>query len=902
MADAGHLEKMGRELKCPICLSLFKSAASLGCNHVFCNSCIVTSMKSGLNCPVCKVPYRRREVRPAPHMDNLVSIYKNMEIASGVSIFVTQNPSSAKSADEDKKDSNCGSLLVEVPGQDVPLDQCKTYKRGSIKAQASDLRDRLLRPSCPTKKRIQVPQHPPFTAPTRIGNPNGGSVVVDGTKAKNGSDAISQKMEQVFQPFFWLREDEDDADKGSQYSDKDQLTDSSPIKTPCFSDIKDAEDEVAANSMAEDCSTIRNPLELYDRELFEWTQRPCYPELCSSPLGNQLAEATRKNVEDNSYGSCADEGCDVVRLGDAADNAKPTEVPSQVNESNFTRSTMSKKRGRKAGAKLPRKHVCANTNQPDAIHSAKVITSISHSMPTCDRVCEENLDEVNRTSILEVPETQEDSNATGGTTRKFLITRKNVDDAKKRICATGQEGLGHRKRGRCSSSVVSKADGVGDNKKELPSAEAPCNASITILSTSTSSDKSSNLCTKRVLQKCGTVYHVVQCAFCHSPECSEASGEMVTYKDGILEAEGCHGGSKAIHVHKNCAEWAPNVYFDGDRAVNLDAELARSRRITCSCCGIKGAALGCFERSCRKSFHVTCAKLMPQCRWDNVNFVMLCPLHASSELPIETSRSHVEDAEKSCSSKLKMKVPHDNVTKRDHEESSRNWSQRKSCNKMVLCCSSLTNPEWEMVAEFGKVSRVSVLTKWNLSVTHVIASQDENRACKRTLKVLMGILEGKWILSIDWIQACIKAKAHVDEKQYEIALDTHGMKNGPRLGRLRVLNRKPKLFEGMEFYFTGDFVPSYKGYLQELVTAAGGIVLHRKPIPGVENKMRFRGSKTLIIYSLEVPEDCETASERADIINRRLWGAEALASSTAAKVATNLWLLDSIAAHKLRPL
>lgn len=36
------------------------------------------------------------EVRPAPHMDNLVSIYKNMEVASGVNIFVTQNLSSTK--------------------------------------------------------------------------------------------------------------------------------------------------------------------------------------------------------------------------------------------------------------------------------------------------------------------------------------------------------------------------------------------------------------------------------------------------------------------------------------------------------------------------------------------------------------------------------------------------------------------------------------------------------------------------------------------------------------------------------------------------------------------------------------------------------------------------------------
>ena len=36
------------------------------------------------------------EVRPAPHMDNLVSIYKSMEAASGMNIFISQNLSSAK--------------------------------------------------------------------------------------------------------------------------------------------------------------------------------------------------------------------------------------------------------------------------------------------------------------------------------------------------------------------------------------------------------------------------------------------------------------------------------------------------------------------------------------------------------------------------------------------------------------------------------------------------------------------------------------------------------------------------------------------------------------------------------------------------------------------------------------
>lgn len=39
------------------------------------------------------------------------------------------------------------------------------------------------------------------------------------------------------------------------------------------------------------------------------------------------------------------------------------------------------------------------------------------------------------------------------------------------------------------------------------------------------------------------------------------------------------------------------------------------------------------------------------------------------------------------------------------------------------------------------------------------------------------------------VQACIKSKELVDEKYYEIEVDVHGIRNGPSLGRLRLLNK-----------------------------------------------------------------------------------------------------------------
>ena len=113
--------------------------------------------------------------------------------------------------------------------------------------------------------------------------------------------------------------------------------------------------------------------------------------------------------------------------------------------------------------------------------------------------------------------------------------------------------------------------------------------------------------------------------------------------------------------------------------------------------------------------------------------------------------------------------------------------------------------------------------------------------------------------------------------------------------------QQPKLFNGFKFYFFGDFMPSYKGYLQDLVIAAGGTVLHRKPIVG-NHETLFSGysqCETLIIYSLEQPDDCGPDGKN-HIFTCRRSEAEALARLTGAKVASNSWFLNSIAACQVQ--
>lgn len=71
---------------------------------------------------------------------------------------------------------------------------------------------------------------------------------------------------------------------------------------------------------------------------------------------------------------------------------------------------------------------------------------------------------------------------------------------------------------------------------------------------------------------------------------------------------------------------APQVYFVSETAMNLESEIARGAKLKCSCCGKKGAALGCYCKSCRRSYHFPCAAKIEGCRWDYVSFSFVVTL------------------------------------------------------------------------------------------------------------------------------------------------------------------------------------------------------------------------------------------------------------------------------------
>ncbi|KAJ4754588.1 Protein BREAST CANCER SUSCEPTIBILITY 1-like protein [Rhynchospora pubera] len=791
MADIANLEKLGRELKCPICLSLLNTANSIPCNHVFCNTCILTSMKLASCCPVCKIPFHKRELRAAPHMDNLVNIFKSMEAATGNPVVSTQLASSTKR-----------------PDKESDTDQTKkknTYPERKKKQKSPS----QLKPRFPAKKRVHVM---PFDSsetpvrPAKVSKLSGSNNNTTDDKDEGDKLAANLQNSLSLRPFFCLGEEE-----GEEIENFVSLSNSSPLNAPCFSDLKDTQDEVPSKTTP---NSKAKGTENFDSEIFEWTQRPCSPELCSTPV---------KKIKGKKY-------LDQIQEEGPAPIDKITALIDETQLTSDTREGKSKKKKRR------------NNNASE------------------ERICKRRINKIRERGSKE--------RAKSSTDKKAAQSRKknhNGDPEK------------------ATNSIILEAKDLIEekeiNKKEYKT-----------------KFKRINKCgvSNFTLNRCGSApSRVILCAFCRSADITEVSGEMVHYLNGVpTDPDHCKD-SAIVHSHKNCLEWAPDVYFEGDMAVNLVAELARSKRIKCSCCGIKGAALGCLESSCRKSFHFTCAKLVPECRWDNENFVMLCPLHHDSKLPMELSEPQKQiskrRAPKEVSSRSSAKI----LASKSGKEWS--WLSGSPC-KWVLTCSSLSAEEKGLVSEFSRLIGAPISSSWSQNVTHVITSTNEAGACKRTLKYLMAILSGKWILTLDWIKACMDAREPVSEEKFEVIVDVHGIRDGPRLGRLKASKKEPRLFNGMEFYLSGDYTMSYRGFIQDLIVTAGGSILQRKPVSRDQHRLLVDLYEILIIYSIE---HCEKQEKS---IEKKLSEAKALANTSGGKVASSAWIIDSIAACKLQKL
>ncbi|XP_017651738.2 BRCA1-associated RING domain protein 1 isoform X1 [Nannospalax galili] len=148
-------------------------------------------------------------------------------------------------------------------------------------------------------------------------------------------------------------------------------------------------------------------------------------------------------------------------------------------------------------------------------------------------------------------------------------------------------------------------------------------------------------------------------------------------------------------------------------------------------------------------------------------------------------------------------------------------TQRKSGRPLILTGSGLSSEQQKMLSKLATILKAKKCAEFDSTVTHVIVPDEEAQS---TLKCMLGILNGCWILTFDWVKACLKSKVCEQEEKYEVP-------EGPPRSRRNKEQLLPRLFDGCYFFFWGNFIHHPKDSLLKLVDAAGGKVLSRKPKP-----------------------------------------------------------------------
>uniref|UniRef100_N1R5G7 Protein BREAST CANCER SUSCEPTIBILITY 1-like protein n=1 Tax=Aegilops tauschii TaxID=37682 RepID=N1R5G7_AEGTA len=340
-----------------------------------------------------------------------------------------------------------------------------------------------------------------------------------------------------------------------------------------------------------------------------------------------------------------------------------------------------------------------------------------------------------------------------------------------------------------------------------------------------------------------------ECIFCHSFRTSEpCHGPMVLYHDRRIMPNDKGNPTNAVYVHEKCIVWAPRVQSSGSTFKNVENEINRASRWECSRCNLRGAALGCYYGHCRKTYHVACAMMIPECRWDVEGLHVWCPNHAP----------HDDMSSPTMESDIVLQVVQLNT-------SSSSLSQGYTLVE-------------DSLKEFASLTNSTLVEDWDKNVTHVIVGRNTDTACVRSYAVLMAILYGKWIVRAGWIVDFLVQRIPHPETPYEMTFygGLHTSISGPTKGRARAAEGDrtifigvdarqrgqrgaqplaPKLFSGLNFCFSAYLHVEDLEDFQNLIAAGGG-----QPMEGVspdslpEIRNRFPG-KVYFIYHGGPPRD-----------------------------------------------
>ncbi|NWW77522.1 BARD1 protein, partial [Climacteris rufus] len=200
--------------------------------------------------------------------------------------------------------------------------------------------------------------------------------------------------------------------------------------------------------------------------------------------------------------------------------------------------------------------------------------------------------------------------------------------------------------------------------------------------------------------------------------------------------------------------------------------------------------------------------------------------------------------------------------------------------------SNLSAEQQKLLNKLATVLKAQRCTEFNSRVTHLVIP---DVPMPSTVKCMMAVLSGCWVLKFEWVQACLQSSAREQEEKFEI-------QGGPQRGRLNREQLLPKLFDGCYFYFLGSFKLHQKSDLMELVKAAGGQVLLRQPKPDSDvtqtvNTVAYHAESTSDqrLCTQYVIYDVASKFKPEKIRQGKVW------------MAPSSWLIDCVMSFQLLP-
>lgn len=155
------------------------------------------------------------------------------------------------------------------------------------------------------------------------------------------------------------------------------------------------------------------------------------------------------------------------------------------------------------------------------------------------------------------------------------------------------------------------------------------------------------------------------------------------------------------------------------------------------------------------------------------------------------------------------------------------------CSGLVLVGTSLLADQEALLLAFVRRFGGRIDAEFSDETTHVITKA--SAATKyllpgRPLKYFYAILQGKWVLSFEWMSRCLQHNAKVDEKPFQVQGDQVAL-GAPEKGRRAVDAKRPPLFAGLSFSFHSDFDFQGRTRLgcELLINWGGGAVLGALP-------------------------------------------------------------------------